>query len=142
MKKKDIYIGTILKNENKEVKTFQKYNQLLDIGNGYYINLDWIKSLKDKIKLYKGLVTNKYSDELVIYNMPPEYGIFVDQESLVPYYKEDKDKNIGVNTAQKDKLMDVRIPGGVEVNVSEGTTKYYHREANPNKHKTVKAKTR
>ena len=43
MKKKDIYIGTILKNENKEVKTFQKYNQLLDIGNGYYVNLDWIK---------------------------------------------------------------------------------------------------
>ena len=64
MKKKDIYIGTLLKNENKEVKTFQKYNQLLDIGNGYYINLDCIRSLKDKLKLYKGLVTNKYSDEL------------------------------------------------------------------------------
>lgn len=76
MLKNNIYIGNINTIENKTIKLYQSTSPLLSLGNGNYVNLEWIVSLKDYLKLYKGLITGTYSNDLIINDKIPERRYF------------------------------------------------------------------
>ena len=57
MLKDNIYIGNINIVENGAIRLYQNTSPLLSLGNGSYVNLEWVVSLKDYLEFYKGMLT-------------------------------------------------------------------------------------
>lgn len=91
--------------------------------------MEWITNLKDYLKFYKGVIIGDYSD-LVLSDKVPTDGIYVDKESLIPYYQEESDKHIGVHKVNQDIILDSRIPRGIDYN-SDQSVVMYVRKQNP-----------
>ena len=130
MLKSDIYIGSINTIVEGKVKLYQNNSPLLSLGDGNYINLEWVTSIKDKMRLYKGMVTGKYSEDLVITSSKPNNGIYVDRNSLIPYYGLFTKGKVSLGKANRDISLDPRIPSGIEMQ-SDGTALIYVRKPNP-----------
>lgn len=130
MLKDNIYIGNINIVENGTIKLYQKTNPLLSLGNGNYINLEWINSIKDYLEFYKGILTGNYSKKLIINSEIPQNGIYVDENSLVPYYNENVKKRVSINKVNQDIMLDSRIPRGIDYQ-ADGTALVYVRKKNP-----------
>lgn len=60
MLKNNIYIGNINIVENGTIKLYQNTSPLLSLGNGNYVNLEWIVSKKDYLEFYKSMITGDY----------------------------------------------------------------------------------
>ncbi len=130
MLKDNIYIGNINIVENGTIKLYQKTNPLLSLGNGNYINLEWINSIKDYLEFYKGILTGNYSKKLIINSEIPQNGIYVDENSLIPYYNENVKKRVSINKVNQDIMLDSRIPRGIDYQ-ADGTALVYVRKKNP-----------
>lgn len=130
MLKDNIYIGNINIVENGTIKLYQKTNPLLSLGNGNYINLEWINSIKDYLEFYKGILTGNYSKKLIINSEIPQNGIYVDENSLIPYYNENVKKRVSINKVNQDVMLDSRIPRGIDYQ-ADGTALVYVRKKNP-----------
>lgn len=130
MLKDNIYIGNINIVENGIIKLYQNTNPLLSLGNGNYINLEWINSIKDYLEFYKGSLTGNYSKKLIISSEIPQNGIYVDENSLVPYYNENVKKRVSINKVNQDIMLDSRIPRGIDYQ-ADGTALVYVRKKNP-----------
>lgn len=130
MLKDNIYIGNINIVENGIIKLYQNTNPLLSLGNGNYINLEWINSMKDYLEFYKGSLTGNYSKKLIISSEIPQNGIYVDENSLVPYYNENVKKRVSINKVNQDIMLDSRIPRGIDYQ-ADGTALVYVRKKNP-----------
>lgn len=130
MLKDNIYIGNINIVENGIIKLYQKTNPLLSLGNGNYINLEWINSIKDYLEFYKGILTGNYSKKLIINSEIPQNGIYVDENSLIPYYNENVKKRVSINKVNQDIMLDSRIPRGIDYQ-ADGTALVYVRKKNP-----------
>lgn len=132
MLKNSIYIGNINIVENGTIKLYQNTSPLLLLGNENYVNLEWITSLKDYLKLYKGMITGNYDKKLVISSKIPQNGIYVDEASLIPYYNENDKKLVSINRVNKDIMLDPGIPRGIDYQ-TDGTTVMYVCRKNPQK---------
>ena len=132
MLKSDIYIGSINTIVEGKVKLYQNYSPLLSLGDGNYINLEWVTSIKDKMKLYKGFITGNYSEDLIISNSKPKKGIYVDRNSLVPYYGLFIKGKISLNKANREIRLDPRIPIGIDMQ-DDATVLIHVRKPNPRK---------
>ncbi len=130
MLKDNIYIGNINIVENGTIKLYQKTNPLLSLGNGNYINLEWINSIKDYLEFYKVILTGNYSKKLIINSEIPQNGIYVDENSLIPYYNENVKKRVSINKVNQDIMLDSRIPRGIDYQ-ADGTALVYVRKKNP-----------
>lgn len=130
MLKDNIYIGNINIVENGIIKLYQNTNPLLSLGNGNYINLEWINSMKDYLEFYKGSLTGNYSKKLIISSEIPQNGIYVDENSLIPYYNENVKKRVSINKVNQDIMLDSRIPRGIDYQ-ADGTALVYVRKKNP-----------
>ncbi len=130
MLKDNIYIGNINIVENGTIKLYQNTNPLLSLGNGNYINLEWINSMKDYLEFYKGSLTGNYSKKLIISSEIPQNGIYVDENSLIPYYNENVKKRVSINKVNQDIMLDSRIPRGIDYQ-ADGTALVYVRKKNP-----------
>ena len=129
MLKNSIYIGNINIVENGTIKLYQNTSPLLLLRNGNYVNLEWITSLKDYLKLYKGMITGNYDKKLVISSKIPQNGIYIDENSLIPYYNERNKKRVSVSKVNQDIMLDPRIPRGIDYQ-TDGTTVMYVRRKN------------
>ena len=132
MKKGNIYIGNINIVENGEIYLYQECSPLLLLENNNYINLEWIVSFKDYLKLYRGLLTGFYSNEIIISDKIPKSGIYVDKQSLLPYYNETNNENISIKKVKEEIMLDPRLPGGNEI-LENGTIVEYIKMPNPKK---------
>lgn len=132
MLKSKIYIGNINIIENETINLYQSTSPLLSLGNGNYVNLEWIVSLKDYLKFYRALITGDYSDKLILSNKVPNSGIYVDEESLSPYYTDDVNKNVSISKVKHDLMIDSRLPRGIDYQ-TDGTAMIYTRKPNPRK---------
>lgn len=130
MLKDNIYIGNINIVENGIIKLYQNTNPLLSLGNGNYINLEWINSMKDYLEFYKGSLTGNYIKKLIISSEIPQNGIYVDENSLIPYYNENVKKRVSINKVNQDIMLDSRIPRGIDYQ-ADGTALVYVRKKNP-----------
>lgn len=130
MQKNKVYIGNINIIENETNKLYQSLSPLVSLGNGHYVNLDWVVSLKDYLKLYRALITGDYSDDIILSEKIPNNGVYVDQESLIPYYDKDCDKQISISKVKNDLMMDPRLPRGIDY-CADGTSMIYVRKPNP-----------
>ena len=130
MLKRNIYIGTINIKEDNKINTYQTTNPLLYIGNRKYINLEWIKTIKDRLSLYKGMLTGNYKKEWILQDIEPDSGIYVDIDSLTYYYEGIYDESININRVLEDIVLDSRIPRGIDI-LEDGTTVQYIRKPNP-----------
>lgn len=130
MLKDNIYIGNINIVENGTIKLYQNTNPLLLLENGNYINLEWINSMKDCLEFYKGTLTGNYSKKLIISSEIPQNGIYVDENSLIPYYNENVKKRVSINKVNQDIMLDSRIPRGIDYQ-ADGTALVYVRKKNP-----------
>ena len=136
MKREDIFIGKIKKCRNvyqykqygdsryvpdfsinkTEFGTIENYAYvvrdvavLIKATENKYIWLNTLTSFIDEVKVNLGIEVNALNCE------PTQDGeLFVDIDSLVPYYEDELDKNISVKRLRMDTLSDVRIPGGIE----------------------------
>ena len=132
MLKNNIYIGNINIVENGTIKLYQNTSPLLSLKNGNYVNLEWIVSLKDYLEFYKGMITGNYNKKLIISSKISKNGIYVDEDSLIPYYNERDKKRVSVNKVNQDIMLDPRIPRGTDYQ-TDGTTLVYVRRKNPQK---------
>lgn len=71
MLKDNIYIGNINIVENGVIRLYQNTSPLLSLGNGSYVNLEWVVSLKDYLEFYKGTLTGNYGKKLTISSKIP-----------------------------------------------------------------------
>lgn len=110
MKKNDIYIGIIRIIENGDNHIFEGYCPLLFLGNGAYVNLRWIRTTKQKLKLIRVLLTGELDEEIVLYESVNN-GLYVDKNTLVQYYEDSLNKHISLKRVKHDLLYDVRIAG-------------------------------
>lgn len=132
MRKNNIYIGNINIVENGTIKLYQNTSPLLSLGNGNYVNLEWIVSKKDYLEFYKSMITGDYNKKLTISSKIPEKGIYIDEDSLIPYYNENDKKSVSINKVNHDIMLDPRIPRGIDYQ-ADGTTVMYVRRKNPQK---------
>ena len=132
MLKNNIYIGNINIVENGTIKLYQNTSPLLSLGNGKYVNLEWIASLKDYLEFYKGMITGNYNKKLTISSKIPEKGIYIDEDSLIPYYNKNDKKRVSIIKVNHDIMLDPRIPRGIDYQ-TDGTTVMYVRRKNPKK---------
>lgn len=136
MKREDIFIGRIKKCRNvylykqygdsryvpdfsinkTEFGTIENYAYevdscaiLIKATENQFIWLNSLTSFFDEAKVNLGFSVN------ALETLPTQDGeLFVDIDSLVPYYEDGLDKNISVKRLRMDTLNDVRIPGGIE----------------------------
>lgn len=132
MLKNNIYIGNINIVENGTIKLYQNTSPLLSLGNGNYVNLEWIVSKKDYLEFYKSMITGDYNKKLTISSKIPEKGIYIDEDSLIQYYNENDKKSVSINKVNHDIMLDPRIPRGIDYQ-TDGTTVMYVRRKNPRK---------
>ncbi len=132
MIKNNIYIGNINIVENGTIKLYQNTSPLLSLGNENYVNLEWIVSKKDYLEFYKSMITGDYNKKLTISSKIPENGIYIDEDSLIPYYNENDKKSVSINKVNHDIMLDPRIPRGIDYQ-ADGTTVMYVRRKNPQK---------
>ena len=132
MRKNNIYIGNINIVENGTIKLYQNTSPLLSLGNGNYVNLEWIVSKKDYLEFYKSMITGDYNKKLTISSKIPEKGIYIDEDSLIPYYNENDKKSVSINKVNHDIMLDPRISRGIDYQ-ADGTTVMYVRRKNPQK---------
>lgn len=139
MLKDNIYIGNINIVENGVIRLYQNTSPLLSLGNGSYVNLEWVVSLKDYLEFYKGTLTGNYGKKLTISSKIPENGIYIDEDSLIPYYDENDKKMVSINKVNQDIMIDPRIPRGIDycqpdgTMLPDGTILKYIRRKNPQK---------
>lgn len=131
LKRISIYIGNINIVENGMIKLYQCANPLLSLGNGSYVNLEWISSLKDYLEFYKGMLTGNYNRKLIISGEIPKNGIYIDEESLIPYYNENLKKRVSINKVNQDVILDPRLPRGIDYQ-TDGAVVFVRRK-NPQK---------
>lgn len=129
MLKNNIYIGNINIVENRTIKLYQNTSPLLSLKNGNYVNLEWIVSLKDYLEFYKGMITGNYNKKLIISSKISKNGIYVDEDSLIPYYNERDKKRVSVSKVNQDMMLDPRIPRGIGYQ-TDGITLVYVRRKN------------
>ena len=129
MLKNNIYIGNINIVENRTIKLYQNTSPLLSLKNGNYVNLEWIVSLKDYLEFYKGMITGNYNKKLIISSKISKNGIYVDEDSLIPYYNERDKKRVSVSKVNQDMMLDPRFPRGIGYQ-TDGITLVYVRRKN------------
>lgn len=132
MLKDNIYIGNINIVENGAIRLYQNTSPLLSLGNGNYVNLEWIVSKKDYLEFYKSMITGDYNKKLTISSKIPEKGIYIDEDSLIQYYNENDKKSVSINKVNHDIMLDPGIPRGIDYQ-TDGTTVMYVRRKNPRK---------
>ena len=86
--------------------------------------------MKDYLEFYKGSLTGNYSKKLIISSEISQNGIYVDENSLVPYYNENVKKRVSINKVNQDIMLDSRIPRGIDYQ-ADGTALVYVRKKNP-----------
>ena len=114
---------------NIESKTFIKSVPLLKIkidgwGEGY-VCIDSIDSLNSYIDVYKFILTNKIP-EIILFTTPHnESEMFVDKNSLMPYYDGNlKDEKTTIKKVKKDLILDKKIPRDGDIDYGfDGITK-------------------
>lgn len=131
MKRKDVYVGTLKKCINKlsydlhgdsfyeghfrigsievgetrkNAVIFSEKEILIKIDDNKYVLLESINSLLDEIKMDLGIRAN------ILYTYPERDGdLFVDKNSLVSYYEQNKVEKVRVKTLKKDVLFNSGI---------------------------------
>lgn len=73
-----------------------------------------------------------YNKKLIISSKISKNGIYVDEDSLIPYYNERDKKRVSVSKVNQDIMLDPRIPRGIDYQ-TDGTTLVYVRRKNPQK---------
>ena len=78
------------------------------------------------------MITGDYNRKLIIGGKIPQNGIYIDEDSLVPYYNEIDKKRISINRVNRDIMLDPRIPRGIDYQ-PDGTAVVYVRRKNSRK---------
>ena len=137
MLKKQVYLGSINIVENERIRLYQSTSPLLSLGNGKYVNLEWIVSLKDYLKFYRALIIGNYSDDIILSDKISGDGVYIDKESLIPYYDEDQDKHISISKVIQDFILDPRVPRGID-QLGNGEAIVYVHKPDPKKIVNIK----
>ena len=109
------YIGDFIINHTEcgyidnIVETITDEAILIKTNTNKYVWLNQIESLKDEILLEIGL-PNKIINSLPI----KDNDLFVDESTLIPYFQNEKDKNISIGKLKKKVLTDPRLKLGIE----------------------------
>lgn len=86
-----------------------EHQVLIKLDEDNYIWFKLIETKVDEILLNMGL----YSEVLKT-SPSDDQMLFVDSESLKPYYENCNDKGISIRKLRKELIMDARLPGGIE----------------------------
>lgn len=102
-----------------EIDSFvsRKNAKLLKVTNGGYVDLDYLNSFLDELKVKNGLKKNGgfYSGGLIIGTSPSKVHMaFVDESTLIQYEPLKEIKRPTVKKLKKTMLMDARVPGGID----------------------------
>lgn len=109
------YIGDFIINHiecgyiDNIVETITDEAILIKTNTNKYVWLNQVESLKDEILLEIGL-PNKIINSLPI----KDNDLFVDENTLIPYFQNETDKNISIGKLKKKVLTDPRLKLGIE----------------------------
>lgn len=136
MKKSQVFVGTIKRCNNfycyekygeekyfadcrvghTEFGTLSRYVDIIDeqailikVAEDEYI---YLKSLKNPLE--EILVDLKIYNKTITTYPSEDNELFVEEDTLVPYFENKDDKNIGVKSLKRTLLLDPRIKGGIE----------------------------
>jgi hypothetical protein len=129
MKTGKVYVGDINVIRDDVSYLYDEFCPLMEIKDGFYVNLDWINTPLDYFKLYRVLLTGKIDKEIVLSDR--EEGVYVSKESLVSLYDPSSEKEISIVEMKKHLSVDPRLRAGFEEDECGFTE--YERKPNPNK---------
>ncbi len=120
MLKKNVFIGNVYCIKDGMSKIYLDSCPLIEVSDGCFVNLELISDFKDYLYLYKALLTKNFNTRFIIRDKIANEGLFVDRNSLIPFYIENSNKKRNVKRIKEDVIVDSRVPGGIEI-MSDGT---------------------
>lgn len=108
--------GYVITGINYQSEIFKKKTILIKLKNGKYVDIDSLNSIMDYIKIYKdNLLLNSeiYNMDLytklsgLLLNTSPSdiNSLYVDNNSIKPYFEEDDKKHISVLKLKKERKL-------------------------------------
>lgn len=101
----DPFGGEIFGYTEQEDELYKKDAVLIEVTNGAYVDLEVIDSALDMLRLKKYILKDGgWRNNSLMMSTRPTCGdeLFVDSDSLKPYYNKEQDKNVSVKQLKKE----------------------------------------